>query len=261
MTYSAIPDLHTWHHAIRHRHWLTVSINIIGNYGGILVVPFKFTFLRVEQDPSGDGWDLSVSGTAAVILGVIYTVYLVLGISLPLYFQNKQTGLRWDPSSLASQIGLLHQTNMRKALEGTEFLTIQELQALVQTWPSRFGNLRLGYWERRDHPNDSPVYGIHFVPGNTTSTPKSITRIVQLGAYGFCPYKGTGKISFPNQCVCLPALTIPGPKTLCPRLCLWVPPPPAPPPGGDAMKTSQAAISPSIATSSATSSSRISTLR
>jgi len=197
MTYSAIPDIHTWRHAIRHRHWLTVFVNIIGNYGGIFVVPFKFTFLRVQQDPSGDGWDLRVSGTSAVILGAIYTVYLVLGISLPLYFRKKQTGLRWDPSSLASQIGLLHQTNMRKALEGTEFLTIQELQALVQTWPSRFGNLKLGYWERRDRPNDRPVYGIHFVSGNT-STPIN-TRTVQLGAYELCPY-GIGEISSRNQC-------------------------------------------------------------
>ena len=192
MTYSAIPDFHTWRHAIRHRHWLTVFVNIIGMYGGLFVVPFKFAFLRIEQDPNGDGWDLRVSGTSAVILGAIYTVYFILGMSLPFYFREKQTGLRWDPSSLASQIGLLHQTNIRKALEGTEFLTIQQLQAVVQTWPCRFGNLRLGYWERRDRPNDRPVYGIHFEPGNA-SEPMNGVRTVKLGEYGFCPYKEKGE--------------------------------------------------------------------
>ena len=65
---------------------------------------------------------------------------------------------------------MLHNTTLRQALNGIEFLTIQELQDLVQTWPSKYGSLRLGYWQRADNPDGPLVYGIHFLPLATSGS-------------------------------------------------------------------------------------------
>jgi hypothetical protein len=94
------------------------------------------------------------------VQGVIYTVvalYLLLVIGLlmlMIFLVRNQTGLKWDPRSLADIIALLERSNILSDYNGAETFNKSELrQALA------YRSDRIGYWSTTRRPNDF-FYGI-----------------------------------------------------------------------------------------------------
>jgi hypothetical protein len=87
---------------------------------------------------------------------------------MAVYLSKSKTGLRWSPTSFASEFSLVQGSDIFPAFAGLELKHYHKnILETVCSWPRKYGALRLGYWRRRhggdEHPEMSDIiYGLRF---------------------------------------------------------------------------------------------------
>ncbi|KAF2110094.1 hypothetical protein BDV96DRAFT_584353 [Lophiotrema nucula] len=111
-------------------------------------IPLLASAFNVRYIPSESSWRwLAVQGViwtvvALYILLILALVYLVI-------FLRRQTGLKWDPRSLADIVALLERSNIVNDYNGSETFRNSEFRHQLGGRTDR-----IGYWSTTKRPND-----------------------------------------------------------------------------------------------------------
>ena len=146
---------------IRNGYATTPLVQIVLILTTIFLAPLKTGLLQLTQDEAG--WDIHINKVIAYLLISIYTILLISVAVVFFRLLGTQTGLKWDPASLAAQLGLIKHMNSLDAFSGSEFCTRLEAKRRSSRWGQQFGTLRLGYWRHTE--TEAIVHGIRFVGG------------------------------------------------------------------------------------------------
>ncbi|ORY09252.1 hypothetical protein BCR34DRAFT_376524 [Clohesyomyces aquaticus] len=117
-------------------------------------IPLLASSFNVRFDLNSRVWRwVAVQGIIWTVI-VLYILLVVAVITLLVFLVRKQTGLKWDPRSLADIIALLERSNIMNDYNGAETFEKDEFR-------QRLGGRtdRLGYWSTTRRPNDV-FYGI-----------------------------------------------------------------------------------------------------
>ncbi|OCL04820.1 hypothetical protein AOQ84DRAFT_225530 [Glonium stellatum] len=117
-------------------------------------IPLLASSFNVRYDHNTSQWRwIAVQGAIWTTI-VLYILLILALITLGAFLFRKQTGLKWDPRSLADIIALLERSNIMNDYNGSETFIKPEFR-------QRLGGRsdRLGYWHTSRRPNDI-FYGI-----------------------------------------------------------------------------------------------------
>jgi hypothetical protein len=131
----------------RNRHWL-YFLGYLSNFIlTITMVPLKASLIQLSPDSTG--WVIVILPGVAYTLMAMYgwLVFCSLAILIRLY--NRETGLKWDPVSLADQMALVQSSNCLAMYQGLEYLQRMECTKALRERSPGYGALRLGYWQHR----------------------------------------------------------------------------------------------------------------
>lgn len=132
-----------------HGHWLLIANSFVLNIARIFLVGLKAAF--IQTTPTADGWSIRVSGDIAYALVTMYSLLITMTLTILVWLYNRDTGLKWDPVSIADQLALLQSPDVRALFANLETCSYAEHRMTIKTRALDFGALRLGYWkERRD---------------------------------------------------------------------------------------------------------------
>jgi Protein of unknown function (DUF3433) len=116
----------------------------------LALVPVKASLLQLTTDNSG--WTVTPQTHFAWFMIFVYVCLCTVAIYLTVYLRDRQTGVRWDPVSLADQLVLLQKSNLMKILMKCRRVDL-ECDHCVRDFFKRnhslFGHLRLGYWRHK----------------------------------------------------------------------------------------------------------------
>jgi hypothetical protein len=108
--------------------------------------------VRYDLDDSVWRW-IAVQGVIWTVI-VLYILLILALFALMFFLLKKQTGLKWDPRSLADIIALVERSNSLNDYNGSETFEKSEFRQRLATRADR-----LGYWSTTKRPNDV-FYGI-----------------------------------------------------------------------------------------------------
>ncbi|KAF2273675.1 uncharacterized protein EI97DRAFT_460864 [Westerdykella ornata] len=116
----------------------------------IWTIPLLASSFNVRYSTEEGVWKwVAVQGIiwAVVALYILLTISL---LSLLVFLLRKETGLKWDPRSLADIIALLERSNTMSDYDGSETFSSKE------EFKQRLGHRtdRIGYWSTTKRPND-----------------------------------------------------------------------------------------------------------
>jgi len=152
--------------AASYRHFTTLNINVLGFFLGLFLTPIKSSFFQVVEQENG--FTLAVSSViGGIIAGFYFFLALWTGRMIYQFWKKPTTGLRWNPAYLASQIAMLQESDLISddlRCVGLEFDDYNRFTSRVETWPDKYGVLRLGYWEN-PNPKDPNklIYACRFI--------------------------------------------------------------------------------------------------
>ena len=140
----------------------------------LFTVPLQSSFFQTRYytvDQHGFWMWTAVQPVGWTLL-VLYVLLAIALLLLLLRFSGRNTGLRWDPESLADILVLLHRSNILSDFAGSE---------IHRASPIEHGskNYRLGYWTTSNRPNeafhslgemDAPDRGYHSRGGKAKAT-------------------------------------------------------------------------------------------
>jgi hypothetical protein len=149
--------------------WLLCIIIIVRTLALYFIVPLKASFLQILVDNNPDsGWRVTVYPEIGHALVAIYSVLIFLTILMWARLWNCDTGVKWDPVSIADQVALVQRSNLLDMYDGLEFATQYKCAEKLRERDPRFGTLRLGYWRHRT--DGSIWHGLACVPNVTGMT-------------------------------------------------------------------------------------------
>jgi hypothetical protein len=131
----------------RNGHWLLFICLVLQVMIVILLVPLKASFGLITT--GGDGWTVAVLYDVGYALIAIYVCLLLATTYILARLWDRETGLKWDPVTIADQVALAQGSNIFPTLEGLEFAISRECSSILATRSSHFGTLRLVYWMHR----------------------------------------------------------------------------------------------------------------
>ncbi|EEU35410.1 uncharacterized protein NECHADRAFT_86165 [Fusarium vanettenii 77-13-4] len=136
-----------------------VNLTILGTW---LLTPLKSSLFQLVED--GRGWQIHVSKLFGFV-GLTINLWL-LSTTFWIFFhlRSRQTGLKWNPAPLASQLCLLQGPNVFDSFEGIDYSDLRPLKNAVRTWSRNGLVLRLGYWKQED--TNIITHGVRFLPRN-----------------------------------------------------------------------------------------------
>jgi hypothetical protein len=140
-------------------HWLLFGSALIQMILILYMVPLKATLLQVT--PFHSGWNVTVSSPIGYTLIGIYGMLALFTLAVLIRLWNRDTGLRWDPVSIADQLALVQGSNVWGMFHGLEYATRKLFMDVLKKRAALFGALRLGYWRHRQ--NGSIRHGIGFI--------------------------------------------------------------------------------------------------
>jgi hypothetical protein len=144
----------------RNGDWLLFICLVLQVMMMILLVPLKASFVLITADD--DGWIVAVLPKVGYALISIYAFLIIATAYILVRLWDRETGVKWDPVSIADQIALVQGSNIFPMLEGLEFATPKDCSNILAARSSRFGALRLGYWRHRC--NGTIWYGLACIP-------------------------------------------------------------------------------------------------
>lgn len=96
----------------------------------------------------GEGvWRWTAVRPVGWTLLTLYASLVIALVVLMLRFRLRQTGLKWDPVSLADILVLFHRSNILSDFDGSEIPSARDRQRASKTY-------RLGYWKTSNRPNE-----------------------------------------------------------------------------------------------------------
>ncbi|TGO34301.1 hypothetical protein BHYA_0203g00060 [Botrytis hyacinthi] len=171
----------------------------IGNWlvfmGRITQLAIIFTLTPLEGAlvglmPDESGWIVVISSKVGFALLSLYGVLLIITTAIIVRLWGRESGLRWDPDTLADQLSLIQGSNIIKIFKRLEYTVRFQCSAILRARRSTYGDFRLGYWKHHDtneiwhgvsfvKPEDSPRPGCeasNVVSGETGTKRKSIGK-------------------------------------------------------------------------------------
>ncbi|KAF2192526.1 hypothetical protein K469DRAFT_620897 [Zopfia rhizophila CBS 207.26] len=151
-------------------------------------IPLLASSFNVRFNVNDRVWRwIAVQGVLGTVI-VLYILLILALLALMFFLLRKQTGLKWDPRSLADIIALLERSNIMNDYNGSETFEKNEFR-------QRLGGRtdRLGYWHTTKRPNDI-FYGIGEEGGATRRYSIEQGRIREKGperSYPEPPLPGT----------------------------------------------------------------------
>lgn len=117
----------------------------------LFTMPLQSCLFQTRYYTSENIWKWTAVQPIAWTLFVLYLLLLVALVLLALRFARRQTGLKWDPVSLADVFSLFHRSNFLSDFARSEMhVSMPEYTAK---------HLRLGYWNTSKRANEA-FYGI-----------------------------------------------------------------------------------------------------
>jgi Protein of unknown function (DUF3433) len=117
-------------------------------------IPLLASSFNVRYDHDTGHWRwIAVQGVIWTTI-VLYILLILALIALGVFLFRKQTGLKWDPRSLADIVALLERSNVMNDYNGSETFIQPEFRQRLANRSDR-----LGYWHTSRRPNDI-FYGI-----------------------------------------------------------------------------------------------------
>jgi hypothetical protein len=109
-----------------------------------IFIPLKtsFIFVMVKTDGSAA---LVVNRHIGLLLIVAYAVFTTFTFTVCWKVHNKRTGLRWDPTTIADQLSLLHGSSLGSIFQGVEYLEAEQAMHALKRYHRVTGSLRFGY--------------------------------------------------------------------------------------------------------------------
>ncbi|KAF5975809.1 hypothetical protein FCOIX_7465 [Fusarium coicis] len=138
--------------------WVSLS-----TLSGLALLQLKAGLFQLEKDT--EGWRIRVSTFFGFIGIGTYLFLLLITVWIFLHFRKRSTGLKWDPTPLATQVGLLQGSNIFNSLEVLDFSRRRTFGHGANEWPGSLV-LRLGYWKHEK--SNLIIHGVRFVPQNDT---------------------------------------------------------------------------------------------
>lgn len=118
----------------------------------IFTLPLQSCLFQTRYYNSENIWRWTAVQPIAWTLFVLYLLLLVALLLLLVRFVPRQTGLKWDPVSLADILSLFHRSNFLSDFARSEMHTSSIRQHTAK-------HLRLGYWNTSKQANEA-FYGI-----------------------------------------------------------------------------------------------------
>ncbi|KAF2741327.1 hypothetical protein EJ04DRAFT_539468 [Polyplosphaeria fusca] len=134
----------------------------------------SFNVRYITRDLNTWRW-IAVQGVIWTVI-VLYILLILALVALLLFLARKQTGLKWDPRSLADIVALLERSNIVNEYSGAETFEKNEFRAQLSGRSDR-----IGYWSTTRRPNDV-FYGIGEEGGITRRYSVENGRIREKGS-------------------------------------------------------------------------------
>ncbi len=146
--------------ALLNRHTLLFSGQVILFVVGLFLVALKVVFVQVR--PGDGGWEFLVSPEIGFCLISIYALLILYTLVVLARLWNRETGLKWDPTTLMDLLALLRGSNLLPIFYGLETCNRMDFQKILDHRISEFGSIMLGYWKPRCK---GPIWhGIRLLP-------------------------------------------------------------------------------------------------
>ncbi|KAI8713657.1 hypothetical protein NCS52_01310600 [Fusarium sp. LHS14.1] len=100
-----------------------VNLTILGTW---FLTPLKSSLFQLVED--GRGWQIHVSKLFGFVGLAIYFWLLSTTFSIFYHLRSRQTGLKWNPAPLASQLCLLQGSNVFDSFEGIDYSDLRPLK-------------------------------------------------------------------------------------------------------------------------------------
>ena len=143
--------------------WLLVAWTFVSSITVFYLMPLKATFIQVTPDRSG--WDIAVSNKIGYALISMYGILSIVTLLTMVKLYHRDTGLKWDPVSLADQLALVQGSNFVSLFAGLEACDFRYYKQRLRERAPGLGSLRLGYWKHRQ--NGTIWHGLAFVSGTS----------------------------------------------------------------------------------------------
>jgi hypothetical protein len=155
--------------------WLLCITIIVQEVAFIIIVPLKASFLQILVDTSANsGWRVTVYPAIGHALIAIYVILILLTALMLTSLFGCDTGVKWDPVSIADQLALVQRSNLLDMYDGLEFANQYKCAEELRGRDPRFGTLRLGYWKHRS--DGSIWHGLACVPHATGMTSPALKQ-------------------------------------------------------------------------------------
>ena len=128
-------------------------IDMIRNGNGLLIFTYilwvlsntvlAFKAVLLNTTNYNDYWKATVTFPALLALLTVYLLLITGLIALMWHLWGIQTGLLWDPVSIADHLVLFRDSNFLAEFDGTEATSLDSLRERFQN-----SHFRLGYWDR-----------------------------------------------------------------------------------------------------------------
>jgi hypothetical protein len=110
-------------------YWLLFS-SMLARHILVVIVPLKASFLQIVADDTvTTGWTIYVLPKVGYILITMHSILLVVTICILARLWDCNTGVKWDPVSIADQLALVQCSNVLEMYKGLEFATQNQCAA------------------------------------------------------------------------------------------------------------------------------------
>jgi hypothetical protein len=140
------------------RDYLSFVVNF-SQFFIFVLTPLKTTLFRLVEVE--DGWVIHVSMPVCVGGAFIFAWLFIVTLCVLIFFRNHRTGLRWSPTTLATQISLLQGSNVLRQVADVDTTRFVSLPHAVRDWYELGWVLRLGYW--KEERTGLVTYGVRFM--------------------------------------------------------------------------------------------------
>ncbi|KAF7889136.1 hypothetical protein EAF00_009436 [Botryotinia globosa] len=139
--------------------WLLFTGRITQLASICTLTSLKAAFVGLVPDESG--WVVAISYTAGFALLSLYGVLLIITTAIMIRLWGSESGLRWDPDTLADQLSLIQGSNIIDIFKGLEYTGRFQCSAILRARRSTYGDFRLGYCKH--HDTNEIWHGVSFV--------------------------------------------------------------------------------------------------
>ncbi|TGO75205.1 hypothetical protein BELL_0228g00110 [Botrytis elliptica] len=152
-----------------------------------LAINFTLTSLKaafVGLVPDESGWTVVIYSKVGFALLSLYGMLLIITTAIIIRLWGRESGLRWDPDTLADQLSLIQGSNVTDIFKGLEYTVRCKNSAILRARSSTYGDFRLGYWKH--HDTNEIWYGVSFVKRHEASNAVS-------GEHGVIKYRNESR--------------------------------------------------------------------